>query len=787
MTPSQIGYIRRLVLPALIPVVAFVLQWLFWDFFQPLVWVLFYPAVFFSAWLTGLWGGLIVTLTSTVAVWWFFIPARFSFHLTHPGAIFRIGVFVAMGILFSLFQERLRRAKLQAESALAAAKGANDQLEERIRERTADLEHMFDALQASEERLKLFIEHAPAALAMFDREMRYLFASTRWLEDYGLFDTNLIDKSHYEVFPEIPPAWKIAHQRGLAGEIVRADEDRLVRQDGSVQWLRWEVRPWRDAKGTVGGIIIFTEDITERRQTQHALEESEERFRTLVNSVPDPIWLKDTDGVYLACNAPFERFFGASQEEIVGQTDYDFVSRELADFFRDHDCIALAAGKPSDNEEWVTFAADGQRALLLTTKVPLYGPDGEPIGVLGVGRNITALRKAEQERAQLENQLHQTKKIESLGLLAGGIAHDFNNMLGVIIGHTELAQKRQAKAQPIEIHLEEILKAAEHSAELTRQLLTFARKQVIDPKTLDLNEKVSGMLKMLQRLIGEQIELSWQPADRLWMTRVDPTQLNQMLTNLCINARDAISGSGRITIETENCTIDEHYCATHLYVVPGDYTRLSVTDDGCGMSKDALEHIFDPFYTTKSPGLGTGLGLATVFGAVKQNKGFIDIFSKPGQGTTFHVYLPRADQQPEVEAKTTTVSQPQGNETILLVEDDRMVLGMTASMLELCGYKVLTSDAPEKALALAQEYPDRIHLLMTDVIMPMMNGKELSDKLLEIRPELKVLFMTGYSSEIISDQGILRDGVNFLQKPVSLETLSRKLRTLLDQNQRAVG
>jgi len=785
MTPSQSGHVRRLILTSLIPVGAFILQWLFWDFFQPLVWVLFYPAVFFCAWLTGLWGGLAVTAASTVAVWWFFIPTSLSFDLAHPGAIFRIGVFVAMGTLFSLFQERLRKAKLQAESALAAVKVANDQLEERIRGRTVDLEHTFNALQVSEERLKLFVEHAPAALAMFDRDMRYLFASTRWLEDYGLSDINLVDKSHYEVFPDIPAAWKRAHQRGMAGEVVRVDEDCLVRTDGSEQWLRWEVWPWRDARDAVGGIIIFSEDITERRQTLNALETSENRFRTLLNAIPDLIWMKDVEGVYLACNTTFERFFGAGQDDIIGKTDYDFVSRELADFFREHDRIAMAAGKPSDNEEWITFADDGHRALLLTTKVPLYAASGENIGVLGIGRDITALRKAEQERTQLETQLHQAKKIESLGQLAGGVAHDFNNMLGVILGHVELANKKLASSQPIQINLEEIFKAAEHSAELTRQLLTFARKQVIDPKILDLNEKVSAMLKMLERLIGENVELAWHPAEDLWTTKVDPTQLNQILTNLCINARDAIPGSGRITINTENCHIDEDYCATRLYVVSGDYVRLSVSDNGCGLDQEALEHIFDPFYTTKSFGKGTGLGLATVFGAVRQNRGFIDILSEPGQGTTFLVYLPKAEKKPELSLKGPFAAQPRGAETILLVEDDLMVLQMTASMLEICGYTVLTADTPEKALSLVKDYPNKIQLLVTDVVMPLMNGKELSDKLLESHPDLKVLFMTGYSSEIISNQGILQDGVNFMQKPFALESLSRKVREVLDSKDTA--
>jgi CheY-like chemotaxis protein len=353
-------------------------------------------------------------------------------------------------------------------------------------------------------------------------------------------------------------------------------------------------------------------------------------------------------------------------------------------------------------------------------------------------------------------------------------------MLNVILGYTELALLKLDSAQPLFSYLTEVRKAAERSADLTRQLLAFARKQTVMPKVLDLNETVAGILKMLQRLIGEDIDLHWQPKSALWPVKVDPSQLDQILANLCVNARDAISGVGIMTIETENSAFDEEYCAANAGFAPGEYVRLTVSDNGCGMDKEMQEHIFEPFFTTKGVGEGTGLGLATVYGIVKQNNGFINVYSEPGQGTTFTIYLPRYAAKTMKAKQEVPVPAAGGRETILLVEDEATILEMTTMMLKMHGYTVLAADTPCKAIRLAEEYAGEIDLLLTDVVMPEMNGRDLAKTLLFLYPDLKRLFMSGYTANVIAHHGVLDEGVQFIQKPFSLNGLASKVRETLD-------
>jgi two-component system cell cycle sensor histidine kinase/response regulator CckA len=396
-------------------------------------------------------------------------------------------------------------------------------------------------------------------------------------------------------------------------------------------------------------------------------------------------------------------------------------------------------------------------------------------------RDITARLKAEEERVALEAQLQQAQKMEAVGRLAGGVAHDFNNMLGVILGHAEMAIEQVDPAQPLHADLTEIQKAAERSADLTRQLLAVARRQTVAPRVLDLNETVVGMLNMLERLIGEDIDLSWQPGVGLWPVKVDPSQIDQILANLCVNARDAIADVGRIAIKTGNVAVDEGHCARHPDFVPGEYVRIAVTDDGCGMDVDTLAHLFEPFFTSKDVGQGTGLGLATVYGIVKQNRGFIDVESEPGRGSTFTIYLPRQQGKADhIGTDRPMAPAALGHETILLVEDEPAILRMTARMLERQGYTVLAAGTPGGAIRLAQEHPGEIQLLLTDVVMPGMNGRDLSKNLLSLFPRLTCLFMSGYTADIIAQHGVLDIGVFFIQKPFSLRDLAAKVREALD-------
>jgi len=404
----------------------------------------------------------------------------------------------------------------------------------------------------------------------------------------------------------------------------------------------------------------------------------------------------------------------------------------------------------------------------------------------GVAAKIGAAlmrKKAEEERLELEAQLRQAVKMESVGQLAGGVAHDFNNMLSVILGHANLVL---AELDPTQLHhanLEEIRKAAERSADLTRQLLTFARKQVIEPKVMNLNRAVSQLFSMLKRLIGEDITIQWRPGHDLWSVRMDPSQLDQILANLCINARDAISDVGKIVIETENCIISENYRSPRDGFIPGEYVRLAVSDNGCGMDKKTRHQIFEPFFTTKETGKGTGLGLATVFGAVKQNDGFVYVYSEPGMGTTFSIYFPKHQgddiRQGEVDA---ALPVPRGNETILLVEDESTVLDLASLFLTGLGYTVLTATTPVEAISLAREYAGKIQLVLTDIVLPEMNGLELTKKLLSLYPHLKRMYMSGYSADVIAHRGVLDDRLCFLHKPFELTNLAAKVREVLDSD-----
>ena len=398
-------------------------------------------------------------------------------------------------------------------------------------------------------------------------------------------------------------------------------------------------------------------------------------------------------------------------------------------------------------------------------------------------RELDARRRAEEEKMKLQAQLLQSQKMELVGRLAGGVAHDFNNNLAVILGNTQLALLKTASSDPLRARLQGIEKATQRSADLVRQLLAFARNQTITPIVLNLNEALPAMLTLLRRLIGEDIELVWAPAKGLWNVKLDPSQIDQVLTNLCINARDAIAGVGKIRIETDNITFEKDYAADRFSILQGEYVLLSVSDDGSGMDEEVQAHLFEPFFSTKSIGESTGLGLATVYGIVKQNDGFIDVFSEPGKGTTFKIYFPRQREEPKKHAADDSSAQSDvdSRETVLLVEDDPELLDLCQSMLKSLGYRVLNACTPSSAIELVQSQAEAIHLLITDVVMPEMNGSQLLKQLQAIHPNLKCLFMSGYSAHIIADRNILDKDIHFLQKPFAMNDLAKKVRRTLDE------
>ncbi|NTW59592.1 MAG: response regulator, partial [Nitrospirae bacterium] len=400
-----------------------------------------------------------------------------------------------------------------------------------------------------------------------------------------------------------------------------------------------------------------------------------------------------------------------------------------------------------------------------------------PIRTVGAVRDITEQKQAEQEREKLHAQLTHAQKMESIGRLAGGVAHDFNNMLSVILGYTTLMKGKLPAADPLMQFLQEIEHAAIRSRDLTSQLLAFSRKQVVAPRTVNLIRLIESVQKSLTRMIGEDIELRVIPAEGLWSVKIDPMQVDQIIMNLAINARDAMPNGGSLTIETANVQLDEAYCRQHAGFRPGSFVLLTVSDNGNGMSKEILSHVFEPFFTTKEFGKGTGLGLATVYGIVKQNDGFISVYSEVGQGTTFRIYLPRAVDEKALPEALSPAAAPalSGAGTVVLVEDDAMVRELTLLLLKTLGYSVLVANSPAHALSLCERKDIPIDLLMTDVVMPGMNGKELLRRANAIRPGIRVLFMSGYTANVIAHHGVLDDGIKFIQKPFSIADLAQKV------------
>ncbi len=632
------------------------------------------------------------------------------------------------------------------------------------------------ALRESEEKHRILLDESSDPIFAFNPDGQYRYVNRAFAVGVGRKQEEIIGKKIWDVFPKDEADKRYAAVKWVfENKVAKIIEVRVPRPDGDQYYLT-TVKPILNAQDEVVVAICISKNITERKRAEEALRVSEARFKAQYQGSPIPTftWQKcDDDFILKDCNEAAKKTTGDNTSRFIGKAakqiypDSSDILKHMQRCYGEQ-CVI--------RNEWMSeHFMPGRLVLTTYAFVP-------PDFVLVHVDDITDRKRAEEEREKLEAQLNQAQKMESVGRLAGGVAHDFNNMLGVILGYTELALAKVPPSDPLQDDLKEILKAANRSAEVTRQLLVFARKQTIAPQALDLNETVEGMLKMLRRLIGEDIDLAWLPGTGLWLIKMDPSQIDQILANLCVNARDAIADFGKITIETSKVTVDQAYCAKHPDAVPGDFVLLAVSDDGCGMGQEILDNLFEPFFTTKDVDKGTGLGLATVYGIVKQNNGFINVYSEPGKGTTFRIYLPRLETLGDQDRKKDPVAlDAQGSETILLVEDEPAILKMTKTMLERQGYTVLGANGPGQALGLAREHSGQIHLLMTDVIMPDMNGRELCQHLLSIHPNLKRLFMSGYTADVIAHHGVLDSDVYYIQKPFSMGALAAKLREVLDQ------
>jgi two-component system, cell cycle sensor histidine kinase and response regulator CckA len=577
----------------------------------------------------------------------------------------------------------------------------------------------------------------------------------------------------------------LAHKRGLPqghAEVVRELVVPVMRQGRPAAILGVGNKPtdYTEKDVEIASLLAdLTWEIIARKRVEQAQRDSEKRYRRLFESAKDGILILDADtGKVVDVNPFLLELLDYPYDELLGKHLWDIGSFHQVS-------ASQESFKTLQDKEYVRYE-----------NLPLKTRDGRLVDVEFVSnvyqvdhtrvvqcniRDITARRQAEEEKEKMQAQLTQAQKMESVGRLAGGVAHDFNNMLSVILGNTELAMEKAGPGDPLHAHIQEIRRAAMHSAEITRQLLAFARKQIIAPRVLDLNDTVEEMLKMLRRLIGEDIDLVWQPAPGLWRVRMDPSQIDQILTNLGVNARDAISGVGRVIIETQNVVFDKAYCADHPGFVPGEFALLAVSDDGCGMDRETQDKLFEPFFTTKGVGQGTGLGLSTVLGIVKQNDGFLNVYSESGKGTVFKVYLPRhAGEAEKIGAASATETPAGRGETVLVVEDAPQILEMVTIMLEGFGYRVLAAGAPSEALKIAGRHAGEIQLLITDVIMPEMNGQDLAARLKTLCPKIQIVFMSGYTADAIAHRGVLDNNVHFIQKPFFRKELATILRAALD-------
>ncbi|MBK1708461.1 PAS domain S-box-containing protein [Marichromatium gracile] len=755
------------------------------------------------------------------------------------------------------------------------------------------------ALRMERARLQTFVRHTPAAVAMFDREMRYLLCSERWRIDYGLGDRALLGHCHYDIFPEIPERWRAIHQRCLKGQIERYEEDPFTRADGTVDWVRWEIHPWFDGE-SVGGIIMFTEvitprklaeaalnlrdraieaascgilitdarradnplvyvnpeferitgyrasevvghncrllqagdsdqpgvetlrealggrqpvtvllrnyrkdgslfwnqislapvfdndgelvhfvgiltDVTERIRAEEALRESRERYRSLYNDTPVMLSSIDAEGRLVAVSDYWLRKLGYTREAVIGRPVVEFLTAASRHFYTQQALPMLVRQGSCEGVAYTLVRRDGTPLEIELSAIAEVDAEGRLVRALAVMNDVT-------DKKRTEDELRQVQKLEAIGQLTGGIAHDFNNLLAVVMGNLQLVERRVRDNDRVRTNVRNALEATARGAELTRQLLAFARRQPLAPRLTNVNTLVSGMTDLLRRTLSSQIEVELRLCERIAPVMVDPVQLESALLNLAINARDAMPEGGRLLIETDNIELDARYAATHPQLNAGEFVMIGMTDTGAGIPREIQGRIFEPFFTTKPAGQGTGLGLSMLYGFVRQSMGDLQVYSEPGQGATFRIYLPQAtddDQESgawRAGARRALVRHGRG-ELILLVEDDRRVRETHTALLAELGYRVMSAEDGEQGLALLRANPE-IALLFSDVVMPGgLSGPELAEQACALRPTLPVLLTSGHPRDHLA--GAL-GAYPFISKPFSERKLAEVLSTLLD-------
>ena len=625
--------------------------------------------------------------------------------------------------------------------------------------------------------LHTLTDNLPDYIYFKDRQSRFIRVNQALVKSFGLSDAiQVLGKTDFDYFADEHAREFFSDEQEImrTGQPIVSKEEKVTWPDGCVNWVSTTKMPLRDAQGRIIGTFGVSRDITERKRAEEALRASEEHFRSFVENLPVGVYRTTPDGHVLMANPALLRMLGYDSWQ-------ELASRNLEDegFQAGYPRTAFREQIERQGEVRGLEAAwkrrDGSVVFVRESAKAVRADDGRVLYYDGTLEDIT-------ERSRLEEQLRRAHKMEAVGRLAAGVAHDFNNLLTDVIGYSDFLLQRPFAVDGMRPRMAEIKKAGERAASLTRQLLAFSRMQVLQPQIVDLNSLLTNVDEMLRRVIGEDIELVTHLPSGLGHVKADPGQIEQVIMNLVVNARDAMPQGGQLTLEAANVELDSSYANSLESVLPGHYVMLAVSDTGIGINAETRAHIFEPFFTTKEQGKGTGLGLAMVYGIVKQSGGNIWVYSEPGKGTTFKVFLPRVDQPVEAiapgELRVEELSS--GSETILLVEDEEAVRSWASEVLESRGYHVLQTDGAIKALELAEGHKEQIHLLLTDVVMPQMNGKELAELLAPLHPETSVLYMSGYADNAVVHHGLLDPGTALLQKPFTADALARKLREVLD-------
>lgn len=667
------------------------------------------------------------------------------------------------------------RIPLKSNDEIGRLGQAYNAMASEIKAKVTEMSELNQILSESESKYKTLVNNIPQRIYLKDKNLFYVSCNRNYAKDVNIKMKDIVGKTDFDFFPsELAEKYRNDDKRILRRETSEEMEE-LYQNNGKKMFIQTVKTPVWDDAGEIHGILGIFWDITERKQAEMTIKQSRERLNLIFNSVQAGILIIDKNEFIITdANQAAVEMIGTSREKLIGSVCYKHIFSN-----EDWECPAKNENFLKDSFEHLLVTNEGKKIPIMKTVLPLEIDDKEYF--LESFIDISKLKEAECEKQHLEKQLRQAQKLESIGRLAGGVAHDLNNLLSPILGYSEMLLEDKVVPAPDDESVEQIYKAGVRARDIVRQLLAFSRRQTLEYQVLQLNKIIEDFKTLLRRTIREDIEIKIIKSKEPGLIKADIGQIEQVIMNLVVNAADAMSGAGLLTIETSQAELDENYILVHPNVKPGTYVVLSVTDTGCGMDQKTQAQIFEPFFSTKGE-LGTGLGLATVYGIVKQHGGNIWVYSEPGKGTTFKVYLPLANEvHKEKKSVKVVTSKHAGFETVLLAEDNEQVRKLASSILQRRGFNVLLAQDGSEALKIIDSHEGPLHILLTDVIMPDINGKELFNKIAQKYPNTRVLYMSGYTNDTIANHGVLDKGVKFIQKPFTAQALVAKVRETIDQ------